>query len=68
MGKISNFRWRLERSIDCYKARGLGFFVRWGCMGSTYGEDGKDYFLTLHFILWRRFELGFAWKYLAKED
>lgn len=60
---MKNFRWFLERKRELYPMRGLGLFYRRGCLGSTYGEPGRDMFVEVQLLVLRwTFALHFVWK------
>jgi hypothetical protein len=54
-------RARLERATGLYPKRGLGIWWEYGCLGTTYGQEGRNYFLSISVLVWREFELQVSW-------
>lgn len=44
---IRNLRLQFEREHRLYRPFGLALLTEGGCLGSTYGEAGADWFRTL---------------------
>ncbi|WNM70220.1 hypothetical protein [Myxococcus phage Mx1] len=62
------FRAQKEVVAGGTRSRGFGLKFQWGSSGSTYGQPGRDMFLTVEVAFWRVWTLNWTWKDLSHEE